>query len=161
LLGARLTMGAMPRNARPVFSQREGQMPAFLQARGASSRWILVFVIFGLAALALAGAAASADASEGGTAQALTCGQTVTTSVSLTTDLLNCTGHGLVIGARSASGSVCSPSSVEPLRSQNRTVTVLRTSREDDGVPRVAPQLLQKAAPSGLSRPQLLQMSTA
>jgi parallel beta-helix repeat protein len=74
-------------------------MPAFLQARGASSRWILASVIFGLAALALAGAAASDDASEGGTAQALTCGQTVTTSVSLTTDLLNCTGHGLVIGA--------------------------------------------------------------
>ena len=42
-----------------------------------------------------------------------------------------------------------------------QTVTVLRTSREDDGVPRVAPQLLQKAAPSGLSRPQLAQMSTA
>jgi hypothetical protein len=40
-------------------------------------------------------------------------------------------------------------------------VTVLRTSREDDGVPRVAPQLLQNAASSGLSRPQLAQMSTA
>jgi hypothetical protein len=49
---------------------------------------------------------------------------------------------------------------VEPVRSQNSTVTVLRTSREAPGVSNVAPQLEQKRAPNGLSKSQLAHVST-
>ncbi len=61
----------------------------------------------------------------------------------------------------STSGSVESPRAVDPARSQNTTVTVLRTSRVAAADPSAAPQPLQKPAPTGLSRPQLAQMSTS
>ena len=62
--------------------------------------------------------------------------------------------------ARSTSGSVDSPSAVDPVTSQNTTDTTLRTSREAAEAPSAAPQPLQKPAPTGLSRPQLSQIST-
>ena len=45
----------------------------------------------------------------------------------------------LASSARSASGSVDSPSSVDPVRSQKSTVTVLRTSRGRAGAATGAP----------------------
>jgi hypothetical protein len=57
--------------------------------------------------------------------------------------------------ARSASGSVDSPSAVEPTRSQKRTVTTLRCARATSVAESGAPQALQKLAPSGFSCPQL------
>ena len=52
-------------------------------------------------------------------------------------------------------------SAVEPVKSQNNTVTAFRPSRDAAGDASAAPQLLQKPAPDGLSRPQLAQMNTA
>ena len=63
------------------------------------------------------------------------------------------------VTVRSVSGSSCSPSAVEPVTSANSTVTVLRTSRDPAGS-RAAPQLPQNRKPSGLSWPQLGQVST-
>ena len=54
------------------------------------------------------------------------------------------TGHS----ARNASGSVDSPSAVEPTRSQNSTVTVFRTSRDAAGDASAAPQLLRTGRPA-------------
>lgn len=48
---------------------------------------------------------------------------------------------------------------VEPAMSQKSTVTVLRTSRTTSAASAV-PHALQKAEPSGFSRPQFGQMST-
>ena len=62
--------------------------------------------------------------------------------------------------ARTASGSVDSPSAVEPATSQNNTVTVLRTSRRAAAVASAALQPLQKRASTGFSRPQLAQIIT-
>ncbi len=55
-----------------------------------------------------------------------------------------------------ASGSSRSPSSVEPVTSQNTTVTVLRTSDDADAAAasRGAPQNGQNANSAELSRPQ-------
>src|SRR5262245_41754366 len=64
---------------------------------------------------------------------------------------------------RSASGSSCSPSAVEPVTSQKTTVTVLRTSDAAPGAApsgRGAPQNGQKANSSELSRPQDPQVIT-
>ena len=55
---------------------------------------------------------------------------------------------------RKDSGSRCSPSSVEPVTSQNTIVTVLRTSAAS-GATRRAPHAEQKFAPSTFSDPQL------
>src|SRR6476646_9208080 len=55
--------------------------------------------------------------------------------------------------ARSASGSVASPSAVEPVRSQKTTVTVFRTSRRAGASVRGAAQLPQNLNPSGFSWP--------
>ena len=55
--------------------------------------------------------------------------------------------------ARSASGSVDSPSAVEPTTSQKRTVTTLRCSRGGSAAASAAPHALQKRASSGFSRP--------
>ena len=52
-------------------------------------------------------------------------------------------------------------SAVEPVKSQNNTVTAFRPSRDAAGDASAAPQLLQKPAPGGLTRPQLAQMSTS
>src|SRR5881397_2204485 len=60
---------------------------------------------------------------------------------------------------RTDSGSSRSPMAVEPATSQNSTVTVLRASRTGSAVS-AAPQALQKAEPSGFSRPQFGQVST-
>src|SRR6187431_576371 len=57
--------------------------------------------------------------------------------------------------ARSASGSVDSPSAVEPTRSQKRIVTTLRCSCMGVDVVSAVPQALQKRASSAFSRPQL------
>src|SRR5262245_35362481 len=61
--------------------------------------------------------------------------------------------------ARSASGSVRSPSAVEPLRSQKSTVTTLRTSRGASAGASAAPQFPQKRKPSGFSLPQAAQIT--
>src|ERR1044072_8192266 len=61
--------------------------------------------------------------------------------------------------ARRASGSVRSPIAVEPVRSQNSTVTTFRTSRAGTAA-RAAPQLGQNPKSSGLSRPQAAQTAT-
>src|SRR6186997_562840 len=63
------------------------------------------------------------------------------------------------MSARSASGSVRSPIAVEPVRSQNSTVTTFRTSRVGTAVS-AAPQPGQNPKSSGLSRPQLAQTAT-
>ena len=55
---------------------------------------------------------------------------------------------------------VASPSAVEPVRSQKRTVTVLRCSRSAGAGARAPPQLAQRGKPSGVSRPQLAQIGT-
>ncbi len=60
--------------------------------------------------------------------------------------------------ARSASGSVDSPSAVDPVTSQNSTVTVLRCSRLSPISGAV--QNPQNRKPSGFSLPQLVQVST-
>src|SRR4051794_14747729 len=57
--------------------------------------------------------------------------------------------------ALSASGSVDSPSAVEPVTSQKRTVTVFRCSRTAVAPSSAAPQELQKRAPSGFDSAQL------
>ena len=64
------------------------------------------------------------------------------------------------ITRRSDSGSSFSPSAVEPVTSQNTTVTVLRTSRAGAGAASGAAQAGQNWKSSGLSRPQLEQVST-
>ena len=51
--------------------------------------------------------------------------------------------------ARSASGSVDSPSAVEPTRSQKRTVTTLRCSRAGSTTASAVPHALQKRASPG------------
>ena len=63
--------------------------------------------------------------------------------------------------ARSRSGSIVSPSAVEPARSQKSTVTVLRFScdRAEDAASG-KPQASQNFAPSPLSCPQLAQTGT-
>src|SRR5712691_2550215 len=61
---------------------------------------------------------------------------------------------------RRLSGSIRSPSAVEPETSQKRTVTVLRTSRTVAASASAAPQESQKAAPSRFSAPQLGQTTT-
>ena len=58
------------------------------------------------------------------------------------------------------SGSSRSPIAVEPVTSQNTTVTVLRTSRAGAGGVSGAEHAGQKAKSSGLSRPQFAQVST-
>ena len=60
------------------------------------------------------------------------------------------------------SGSSCSPSSVEPVTSQNTIVTVLRTSAASgaSAAPSWAPQTEQKFAPSAFSDPQFGQAAT-
>ncbi len=62
--------------------------------------------------------------------------------------------------ARSASGSVDSPSAVEPTRSQKRIVTTLRCSRAGSAAASAVPHALQKRASSAFSRPQLGQSGT-
>ena len=62
------------------------------------------------------------------------------------------TGTVLTVGA---SGSVDSPSAVEPTRSQKRTVTTLRCSREGSAEASAVPHELQNLASSAFSRPQL------
>jgi hypothetical protein len=52
-------------------------------------------------------------------------------------------------------------SAVEPVRSQKRTVNVLRTSRGAGVVASGAPQALQKRASPAFSCPQLAQMGTS
>jgi len=58
---------------------------------------------------------------------------------------------------RRGSGSRRSPSPVEPVTSQNRTVTVFRVSARGCAAWNGVPQYGQKANPSALSRPQLRQ----
>ena len=58
------------------------------------------------------------------------------------------------------SGSSRSPSSVEPVTSQNTIVTVLRTSAAS-GAPSLTPHTEQKFAPSAFSEPQFGQAATA
>ena len=59
------------------------------------------------------------------------------------------------ITRRRLSGSIRSPSAVEPVTSQKRTVTVLRTSRRGAASTRGAPHESQKRASSRFSAPQL------
>jgi len=73
-------------------------MAGFSQLRRRGRR-LLAPVLFALAALAVAHSASSSDASQKRSSQALTCGQTVTTSVTLTTNLFNCPENGLIVGA--------------------------------------------------------------
>src|SRR3954470_3475710 len=54
---------------------------------------------------------------------------------------------------RSASGSSCSPSAVEPATSQKRIVSVLRCSRAGAGAAAGVPHATQKRNPSGLAAP--------
>jgi hypothetical protein len=63
--------------------------------------------------------------------------------------------------ARSASGSVDSPSSVEPVMSQKTTVTVFLTSRAGTAASNGVPHLGQKFASSAVSCPQLAQIDTS
>ena len=49
---------------------------------------------------------------------------------------------------RSASGSSCSPSPVEPVMSAKTTVTTLRASRAGSGAASAAPHAMQKRATS-------------
>ena len=65
------------------------------------------------------------------------------------------------ITLRIDSGSSCSPSSVEPVTSQNTIVTILRTSAGASAAPRRSPQTEQKFAPSAFSEPQFGQAATA
>ena len=61
----------------------------------------------------------------------------------------------------STSGSCCSAKEVEPTRSQNSAVTVLRTSRVGAAGSSRAAHDMQNAASSGFSLPQLGHVSTA
>jgi hypothetical protein len=62
--------------------------------------------------------------------------------------------------ARSASGSSCSPSSVEPVTSQNNTVTTFRCSRDGSGdAVSAAPQYGQKAKSPSSWPPQVAQVA--
>ena len=65
------------------------------------------------------------------------------------------------ITRRRLSGSIRSPSAVEPVTSQKRTVTTLRVSRTTPGSGRAAPQESQKRAPFRFSAPQLGQTTMA
>ena len=57
---------------------------------------------------------------------------------------------------RSVSGSICSPMAVDPTRSQNRTVTVLRDSAAGPAAASsAAPHEKQNRASAGFSVPQL------
>jgi hypothetical protein len=49
---------------------------------------------------------------------------------------------------------------VDPVTSQKSTVTVLRWARGATAATKGAPQLLQKAASPGFSRPQVVQLLT-
>src|ERR671937_761074 len=60
---------------------------------------------------------------------------------------------------RKLSGSIRSPRAVEPLTSQKRTVTTLRTSRAAAASASRAPHESQNLAPSRFSAPQLGQTS--
>lgn len=71
-----------------------------------------------------------------------------------------CLGYRSKIG-RSTSGSCVSPSVVEPTRSQNTAVTVLRDSPAATDGPSDVPHPLQNLAPSGFAFPQFEQTSTA
>src|SRR6185436_11966017 len=62
--------------------------------------------------------------------------------------------------ARSVSGSVCSPSAVEPVTSQKRTVTTLRTSRGAVADWSGAPHCGQNREAASVSCPQLVQVGT-
>jgi hypothetical protein len=56
---------------------------------------------------------------------------------------------------RRLSGSICSPSAVDPETSQKKTVTVFRTSRPGAASARGAPQESQKCALSRFAAPQV------
>ena len=62
---------------------------------------------------------------------------------------------------RSDSGSSCSPSSVEPVTSQNTIVTVFRTSAAAWERGKCSPQSEQNFAPAAFSAPQLEHAATA
>jgi hypothetical protein len=59
------------------------------------------------------------------------------------------------------SGSSCSPSSVEPVTSQNTIVTVFRMSAAGAATSRRVPQTVQKFAHSAFSESQFGQAATA
>lgn len=62
---------------------------------------------------------------------------------------------------RRRSGSRCSPSSVDPVTSANRTVTSLRSSAARSAGLTEAPQDGQNSKPAGFSAPQFAQVTMA